>query len=149
LSGNRADEQWIYAWTQDRYRKINTEAKFLIPDCAALDCSQLPDHQNSLMAARAIPLSACRLGLGIKCGKQICGLSLKTEKIRLLWYMRKLITLFTHYGIYFWLELAYVFPHNENSYQSHVAIRLLFFDFWLAIAIWTVAWHSLIPGKDK
>jgi hypothetical protein len=30
--------------------------------CAELDYSQLPDHQNSLMAARAIPLSACRLG---------------------------------------------------------------------------------------
>ncbi len=30
--------------------------------CGALHYSQLPDHQNSLMAARAIPLSACHLG---------------------------------------------------------------------------------------
>jgi hypothetical protein len=30
--------------------------------CAAIYYSQLPAHQNSLMAARAIPLSACRLG---------------------------------------------------------------------------------------
>ncbi len=30
--------------------------------CAALYYSQLPAHQNSLMAARAIPYSACRLG---------------------------------------------------------------------------------------
>ncbi len=29
--------------------------------CAAIDYSQLPDHQYSLMAARAIPYSACRL----------------------------------------------------------------------------------------
>jgi len=76
-----------------------------------------------------------------------CGLSLKTEKIRLLRFMyNDIIHTLRHQ---FPIRTAYAFPYNKNSYWSHVAIRLLLFDFWLAIAIWTVAWHSSIPVKDK
>ncbi len=76
-----------------------------------------------------------------------CGLGLKTEKIHLLWFMYNDIIHTLRHQFLIWTSLC--LSLQQNSYWSHAAIRLLFSDFWLAIAIWAVAWHSSSPVKDK
>ena len=56
---------------------------------------------------------------------------------------------YSHITHHFLTWTSLCIPHNENLYQSYAAIRLLFFDYWLAITFWTVAWHSSIPVEYK
>ncbi len=62
---------------------------------------------------------------------------------RSAYYDMYIMILFTHYGIYFWLELAHAFPHFK-TYTNYMRQSACFsFDFRLAIAIWTVVRHTV------
>ncbi len=60
-----------------------------------------------------------------------------------------IMTLFTHYGINFWLELAYAF-HTIKTYTNLMRQSACFsFDFWLAIAFWTVIYMILCIMQQR
>ncbi len=115
----------------------------LLPVCHHRTAQRLPDWIQTMFG-----LAVFYSTISIDDINAQSGWSLKTGKILLKWHVCFDTTHTIRHLFLTWTSL-YPSLHFSNSTQSYAALPLAFFDFWLALLIWTVLRHISVRIKYK